>query len=316
MKQEVDEMDETFDDKLKSMKRAKRRTRIRTIVTYSVVGIVVFIIGSIVNIRISRSMANQYSDTRDINIRTSIPNGYVGEERDTVGFLGGQSEYKLAKNIGERMVFIESETTGFGIMMNYRYLSVGRGGAGDDKDGWPNFYWDNGYKKMLFFHPDLEYNAYKNDLPVLDQLSKTQVVEMGLSFDKGYDEWTVGEFLKDFNITWAWIDNYSEEQLDKWRTEIAAYESSKSYITEGNLFGIKVRGNIINKFESDYTFTLNQLQEYNSEKYEALQAAGLDELTNVKIIGVTVQGTPEELKALSEVKEIKGATIGCVVNTY
>lgn len=39
-------------------------------------------------------------------------------------------------------------------------------------------------------------------------------------------------------------------------------------------------------------------------------------MKNTKIIGVTVQGTPEELKALSEVKEIKGATIGCIVNMY
>lgn len=313
-----DEMDEIFDTRLieESLKKAQRKSRRRIIVITTVVCIAVFTIGSIANIAISMKMADACSDSRDINIRTSIPNGYVGEERATVGFLGRQSEYKLAKNIDGRMIFLETETTGFGNMMNYIYLSIGRGGASDNKDGWPNFYWDNGYKKMLFFHPELEYKAYKNDLPILDKLSDMQVIEMGLSFDQGYDEWAVGKFLKDFNITWAWIDNYSEEQLETWQREITESKDSKCYITEEQLFGISVHDNIINEFEHQYTFNLNQLEEYNPEKYEALQEAGLDESKNAKIIGVTVQGTPEELKALSEVKEIKGATIGCVINTY
>ncbi len=309
-----DEIDEIFDSKLldQSIKKAKRRSRRRIVE----ICITLFIVGSIVNFGISNVLADKFSEARDIKVASSIPNGFVMEARDTIGFLGGRSEYKIAKQISGRYVVIENEDSGFGMINNFIYISRVRGMWGTEAGAWPEEYWEYGYKKMLFFHPEVSYKTYKNDLSILDKLSDMQLVEMGLSFDKGYNEWEVGKFLEDFEITWVWIDDYSGEQLDEWRYEAENYDAKQCYIKEGNTFGISIHGNIINEFENRYEGMISEVEEHNKKRYKALKEVGLDQLENAKIIGVTVQGTPEELKALSEVKEIKGATMGCVVNTY
>ena len=38
-------------------------------------------------------------------------------------------------------------------------------GSGGHKSGeWPKSFWENGYRKMMFFHPKVQYKEYKNDL--------------------------------------------------------------------------------------------------------------------------------------------------------
>lgn len=314
MKNEKDEMSEIFDTKLLdiSIKKARRKTRRRIIV----ISIMVFIIGNLVNTGISIIWANKMADRMDIEIETSIPSGYISKQEDNIGFLGGRSEYSIAKLINNRPVIIENESSRFGIINNI-YITRIQGMESHNANEWADYYWENGYKKMLFFHPKLEYKAYKNDLSLLENLSEMEIVEVGLSFDKGYSADEVGILLKDFNVSWVWVDNYSEEKINELKQEIEEYGSARCYIVEGDTFGTFIRdGNILNEFESHYNRNLDELKMHSPKIYEAMSRAGLDKIENVKIIGATVQGTPRELKALSQVEAIKGATIGCVVNAY
>lgn len=297
------------DDKLnKAINKGKRRSNLKA----TIICIIVFVIGLILNSIVSIKMGNSNRKFLEGYCKTTIPSGYISKCVNVSGVLGGISHYTICKNIGWRPVILSNEISYFGI--NIFKISTFQSGSGGHSAGeWPVSYWENGYKKLMFFHPDIKYKEYKKDFSELDKISNSKIVEMGLSFDKKYEPNEVRRLIPKVNVSWVWLDTYTKEEMDKLKKEAKEYDARSTYISEQRTLGIRTEGNVVltEIYKDSYSGLLNVLKtQGDKEVYRQLK----ERKDPPDIIGVTVYGTPNELKVLSENPHIKGATIGVMMD--
>ena len=85
---------------------------------------------------------------------------------------------------------------------------------------------------MMFFHPNVTYKAYKNDLAELSQISDDKIIEVGLSLDKPYSISEISEILPDTDIGWYWVDTFSTQEMEQYQKEARENDAKAAYITE------------------------------------------------------------------------------------
>ena len=293
------------DDKLnEAIKKGKIKSKLRIIATC----ILVFIVGYFINNQIVFRMSIANRQREEKNITFSIPNGRLGDETCIVGLLGGVTSYSVYKEVGWRPVFLYNSARSFGLGY-HSIISSGGGYGGHSSDGWPLDCWENGYKKLMFFHPNIKYKEYKRDFSELDKISNGKIIEMGLSLDKGYDASELRNIIPNANISWMWLDTYTKEQMDQYKKEAEEYDARSTYISEQSTLGVKTEGNLVltQIYKDNYSGLLNTLRKQgNQDLYKHLK----ERKNTPAIIGVTVYGTPSELKILSKNPHIKAAAIG------
>lgn len=312
-----------FDDSNleKYIKKAKKRTNLRIVL----IAIGVFVVGSIINTIIGFIYSQKAFERNEAYIKLTVPNGYISESNDIIGFLGGNGTYKISKNIGGKSVALEDRVSLFGPIPPMNYMRSQGGGGGYHHAGdWPVSLWQNGYKRMSFFHPELEYKKYQNDLENLDNIPDDKIIEMGISFDKPYkirDLYIIQDNLKPVIINWLWLDEFTEKSMEEFKYEIENYDAQATGIMEDEILGIV--------YDNDYAFTqgiynqkydelLDLLSKSNytnhREIYEDINTNGKTTVEDAEILGVVVQGTKEELKELIGSPIIKATSFGVIVD--
>jgi len=327
---ENNDLGEIFNDNNldKAIKKGKRKTFIKVSAISLVIAVIVFFAGQYINTEVTMGMEEEAYNYNKMLVELGIPNGYISESYTTLGFLGGYSIYEISRNVGSRSVVLEDRYFAFG---KQRVMTRVSGYHTSPNEGeWTNYYWENGYEKMIFFHPNISYKEYKNDLQLLEDLPDGKLIEMGISFEQPYtyDE-VLNLILPELNISWYWIDSYSEEDLYGYKSYaegIGNTLSQKAYILENEVLGLGFMQNryygenSISEFDYKYNALLETLQNSNDKKhndtYQTLVNNGYTDASNVPILGVIVYGTKDELKELVDNPHIKATSFGVIIDNY
>ncbi|HZK54703.1 MAG TPA: anti sigma factor C-terminal domain-containing protein [Desulfosporosinus sp.] len=174
---------------------------------------------------------------------------------------------------------------------------------------------------MIFFHPEISYKEYKNDLNDLDKVSGDKLIELGISFDKPYKVADIPTILPNVNKSWYWVDAFGKSDLAQYKTDSRINDAKSTFIRENDVLGVSMKtyndndvfnGNYYNLRES---LKISKDTKYN-EIYNELVTKGYTDSTNVPILGAIVYGTKDELKSLIGNPHIKASSFGVVVDKY
>lgn len=309
------ELDEIFDDEKinlaikKSINKSTRRTILISLSVVVIALVVIFVANAAITIKLS----NEMYDINEDDIKLHVPNGYISKSADSIGFLVGRGEFTVARNIASKPVVLENRASLFGLIPQI-FISRG-GGVGSSGGEWTVNYWENGYRKMIFYIPEISYKEYKNDLDELDKISGDKLIELGLSFDKPYKVTDIPTILPNVKKSWYWVDAFRKDDFERYKKEAIENDGKATFIREDEALGVSSRdfiGNYYNLLES-----LKSIKEegYN-EVYNELITKGYTDSSNVPILGAIVYGTKDELKSLIGNPHIKASSFGVVVDKY
>lgn len=313
----MDEFTEDIFDE-KKMKKAIKKGKRKTIITLVLVSIIVFVVLNIVNIAVSAYFSQKAFKQWDSYVRLSTPNGYISETVDSKGFLGGQSSYKISKDMKIKSLVIEQKQYQFGLNPT-PLISRGSGGSiGITGEDWQSGYKENGWRELIFFHPDVAYKKYKNDEDLINRMEGDKIYEVGLSFDKPYKQRELPLFELP-EMTWFWIDTYSDRQLKIFQQEAKEYDWSAAFIKENEALGFSTNSPVFSTANLDYEYKefLSLLKTSHSNEhqnaYDIMKDKNMDD---VGILGVVVYGTKNELKEIIKKPVIKASSLGGVIDNY
>ena len=316
------QLDEIFDEnKLdRAIRKGKRKSTKKTILISLVVATFVFIFVTVGNSALTINMSNKAYQWMDAYVQLTVPNGYISKSIDTFSFLGGRSDYTISRTVGGKPVILENRVQGFGFLPQL-IMTRQQGGAGQVAGQWPTNYWEYGYNKMIFFHPDITYKEYKNDLVNLSKISNDKLIEVGVSLDRPYKISEISKILPDVNISWYWVDAFRKEDLERYEKEAVEYDAKATYINEFNVLGVNMRPSQgVDSFATNYNSLLYSLKTSQdpkfSEIFSELNAEGYTDSSKVPILGAIVYGTKDQLKSLLGNPHIKASSFGVIVDKY
>ncbi len=318
------------DEKLnKAYKNARFKSTIRTILILILVLVPMYIVFTNINKIITFKIGVSYYEEQEKVLSITNPNTYISEAHDEIGIFGARGRYTLSKRIGEKAIKLYDETSRYGFIGSNKSNNINfyQSGAGGHTAGeWPVNFDNAGNLRMMAFHPEIKYKEYKNDLALLNKVSSDSLLEMTLSFDKKYNLLEMLSILPNANIVEVLIDGYTEEQMNKYIKEALEYDGKATFINEHDFIGLAVSprfkfnpsSDLSERYEEylrNLQYDYKHLRQYKSKFntiYSVLKEK--DQLigTKVDIIGVVVQGTPEELEKLKANPHIKASSAGTI----
>jgi hypothetical protein len=308
--------EDIFDEK--RIKKAIKKGKKRTMITIVSVSLLVFVVFNIANFAISVYFSQKAFKQWDAYVRLSTPNGYISETVDSWGFLGGISSYKISKDMKIKSLVVEQKQYQYGLIPSFLISRGSGGGIGVTGEDWQFSYKENGWREMLFFHPKVAYKKYKNDEELIKNMEGDKIYEVALSFDKPYKQSELS-LMKFPEMTWFWINTYSNSQLKKFQQEAKEYDWSSTFIRENEALGFSVR--------NSYTLTTDLAPEYDeflkllktstfSEHKKAYNTMKDIKIDDVEILGVVVYGTKDEIVEIMKDPIIKASSLGGVIDNY
>ncbi|MFC7686825.1 anti sigma factor C-terminal domain-containing protein [Ureibacillus sp. GCM10028918] len=307
--------EDLFDEK--KIKKAVRRGKIKTIITIILVSLVVFVVLNVANSAISAHYSQKAFREWDAYVRLSTPNGYISKTVDSKGFLGGISNYEISKDFKIKSIAIEQKQYSFGLIPSVLISRSSGGNVGITGEDWQFSYKENGWREMLFFHPNVPYKQYKDDEQLINGMQGDKVYEVALSFGQPYKPNEL--FMQLPEMTWFWIDTYSSEQLNKFQKEAKENDWSSTFIREKDALGFSINTPYISShdLEGEYERFLDLLQmSIYPDHQNAFNKMKDIKLEDVEILGVVVYGTKDELKEILENPNIKASSLGGVIENY
>ena len=141
----------------------------------------------------------------------------------------------------------------FGLFPSLTISREAGGKIGVTGEEWQFTYKENGWRNLLFFHPSIDYEEYKNDTELIEEMEGNKIYEVALSFDQAY---TFGELpaMDLLDMTWFWVDTYDIHQRDFMRQNVRESMWSANFVRERDALGFSVN-------DADYS-TLYLEQEY------------------------------------------------------
>lgn len=307
--------DDLFDEK--KIKKAVRRGKLKTIINVIIISIVIFGVLNLANSAISAHYSQKAFKQWDAYVRLSTPNGYISETIDSRGLLGGVSNYEISKDFKIKSVVIERKQYSFG-MISSVLTSRGSGGKiGITGEDWQVGYKENGWREMLFYHPNVSYKKYKDDEELIERMQGDKIYEVALSFDQPYKPSEL--FIQLPEMTWFWVDTYSSKQLNEFQREAKENDWSSTFIREKEALGFSINTPFISihDLESEYEQFLELLQmSISPDHLNAFNKMKDVKLEDVEILGVVVYGTTDELEEILANPNIKAASLGGVIENY
>ncbi|WP_438351065.1 anti sigma factor C-terminal domain-containing protein [Paenibacillus sp. FA6] len=175
---------------------------------------------------------------------------------------------------------------------------------------------DTGDREMIFYHPEISYDAYKDIISDLNQVDDTTLVELGLSFDKAYHFDEIKSLVpSDVQFVWWWVDAYTDDYLVymKQGKQVIPADSMLIYGFHSEQF--EITGGI-----DTFITNVEQLRESSKsfkwaadEIHKSLVGDNQSiEQSDVKIIGAVVTGTSKQLEVLQGQSFIKASTFGVI----
>lgn len=304
--------DDLFDEK--KIKKAVRKGKWKTIITVILISIVVFVVLNIANTAISAHYSEKAFKQWDAYVRLSTPNGYISETVDSKGILGGTSNYEISKDFKIKPVVIERKQYSFGqnsSVLTSRFRGSKIGSTGED---WQFGYKENGWREMLFFHPNVSYKKYKDDEELIEGMQGDKIYEVALSFDQPYKPREL--FMQLPEMTWFWIDTYSSEQLNKFQQEAKVNDWSSTFIREYDALGFSINRPYISihDLKAEYEEFLELLPlSISSDHQNAFNKMKDIKVEDVEILGAVVYGTKEEIVEILKEPIIKASSLGGVI---
>lgn len=315
----MDNMDDMFNDsKLeKALKKAKRKSSIKIILISMLVAVFVVITGITANNKITNKMAFKKSNEINNLVELSIPNGYVSRMFLNIGFLGGDGTYRISKRIGNKSVILEDNGVIFGKISRDVFTIYANGFKSSGK--WPDQYWEYGYRKMIFFHPDIQYKEYRNDWELFDKLPDDKIIEIGVSLDKPYRPLEVFHMLPKVDEAWYWVDAFKEDELSEYKKMVKDSDPSVCFIREGEIVTVKENYHSYD-FKYNYKELMDNMKGSGIKRYEdiynMLKSKNYEDPGDVPVLGFIVQGTKEQLKVLKDNPHIKAISVGVFTDKY
>lgn len=308
--------DDIFDEK--KIKKAIKKGKRKTIITIVFVSVIVFILLNVVNFAAYFYFSQKAFKQWDAYVRLSTPNGYISETVDTRGFLGGESQYKVSKNIKIKSLVIEQNQYRFGLIPSISISRLFGNGIGVTGEDWQFGYKENGWRDLMFFHPTITYKKYKNDEDLINQMEGDKIYEVALSFDKPYTqkELPLYEFPE---MTWFWVNTYSNTQIKTFKQEAEKDIWSSTFIRENEALGFSTRSAVYStlNLESEYKKFLNLLKTSASlEHQNAYQTMKDINIDDVEILGIVIYGTKEEIANIINKPIIKASSLGGIIENY
>ncbi|MEH7126174.1 anti sigma factor C-terminal domain-containing protein [Bacillus sp. JJ1773] len=309
-------LDDIFDEK--KIKKAIKKGKLKTMLTIVFVSILVFVVLNIANFAISVFFSQKAFKQWDAYVRLSTPNGYISETVDSRGFLGGMSHYKISKDMKIKSLVVEQKQYQYGLIPSV-LISRGSGGSiGVTGEDWQFAYKENGWREMLFFHPKVAYKKYKNDEELISSMQGEKIYEVALSFDKPYklSELPFNELPE---MTWFWVNTYSNSQLNTFQQEAIEYDWSATFIRENEALGFSIRNSYTSTtdlaYEYDAFLKLLKMSTFNEHKkvYNAMKDIKIDD---VEILGVVAYGTKDEILEIIKEPSIKATSLGGVIDNF
>lgn len=308
--------EDIFDEK--KIKKAIKKGKRKTIITIVFVSVIVFVVLNVVNFNTYLHFSQKAYKEWDAYVRLSTPNGYISETVDTRGLLGGETHYKVSKDMKIKSLVIDQKQYKFGLTPSIS-ISRGIGGMiGITGEDWQFGYKENGWRDLLFFHPNITYKEYKNDEELINQMQGDKIYEVALSFDKPYTQKEIPLFEIP-EMTWFWVNTYSDDQLKTFKQDAEEHMWSATFIREYEALGFSTRAPIFSsiKLDSEYKEFLNLLQTSISQEhnnaYDKMKDINID---NVEILGMVIYGTKNEIAEITEKPFIKAISLGGVIDNY
>lgn len=311
----------------KMLKIAKRRQLVRVTLISVISSILVSFL-----LLIGITQLNNYSFdnmSKDVAILHNItrPNTEQGTTIINSGIFKSTVVYQNYKVIEGHPVKWDDETYQFKIWNTFRKLNSNNplvvesdNRVSNEQSSIPNHIYNpqTMEKEMQFYLPFVPYPSYINDLASIK--SKDVVAEIAISFDKPYTVSEINKMLPDgVHPVWYWVDTY-------YNKDYYHNEEDKNFITESanQVYGFRAKKGQIeygNGTEKDFLLTLQSgLKEkgkyYNEYKriYDYLRNKKKNpNETDVRIFGVVVTGTNENLIKLENAPYMKAAVLGATV---
>jgi hypothetical protein len=309
----------------KLVKKARKRSLIKMMLISLVISLIVltglyFIGDTVMKIKMEK----------ETNL-DSIWNGIIGANVEEQGTTYNYSpttattKTKLVKKVGGVPIPWGEQEKVFTILGTSRLLTTdGPSGSGSIEDERIPLYYQ-GERVVEFFHPQVNYNQIFDDRTLLNKIDDNSVIEMAISFDKGYSIEEVNQVFKD-QLAWYWVDTFSKDDI-KEHNELNKNESfSRGYTINGfEAYGFQYNQHPKANPASNFISILEMIKEdggnYQNEAVEIFNNISNQgkmnlEPENLKIIGVIVTGKPSDLKKFSDTSMIRGATLGATTDQY
>ncbi|MDN4607027.1 anti sigma factor C-terminal domain-containing protein [Sporosarcina highlanderae] len=308
--------EDIFDEQ--KIKKAIKKGKRKSIIMIVFVSVIVFVVLNAINFAAYSYFSQSAFKQWDAYIKLSTPNGYISETVDTKGILGGESQFKVSKNMKIKSLVIEQKQYKFGVLPSLSYSRIAGNSIGFTGEDWQVTYKENGWRNLLFFHPDVTYQEYKHDEDLINQMQGEQIYEVALSFDKPYKQRELPLYELP-TITWFWINTYSDSQLKTFQEKARKNDWSSTFIRENEALGFSVNYSIYStiKLDNEYEDFLNLLQtSFYHEHHRAYDFMKDVDAKDVEILGIVVYGTKEELTNIIQQPFIKAVSLGGVINNY
>jgi len=319
----------------KTMKKAQRCATWKTIIITLCVIIVTLFAGKLANDAITSFLQFHAQNSFNTLHQVKGANEFIGTTKNYPGILGGETHYKTFKYIEGKIVPTGDDTYGYGLFRDeilyegsISPLPFGKSGREGDLD--VQRYNELGQREMLFFYPFLNYKKTRNDLALLPQISDDKIMEIALSFDKGY---TVQEALaklpKNVTTSWLWVKdiNESDDNIVKIINSDGTVEKGDYLLrSEQNVYGFSLLNmngdleeNPAELFVHELTSGTRQKSSLQDE-YKRLEKeiGGADGLSvkDLVIYGAVVTGNTKTLSSLQNLDYIKASSIGVITDKY
>ncbi|GLC90309.1 anti-sigma factor C-terminal domain-containing protein [Lysinibacillus piscis] len=250
-------MDHLFDTEkmTKTIRKAKRRATWKIILITLIVLIIAFAVGKKGNDKLSDFFASWERNVFDNRQKISGTTNFIGVRSNFNGFLGGETQYKTYKWIEGKIVPTGEGRYGYGVGAEH-VMPRGSGYAAaffqsyDEKSAEHVSYTELGYREMVFFYPFGQYQKMRNDLALLPEIRDDKVMEMALSFNRGFSvQEALDKLPKDVRTTWLWVKDVDEALTEDY--------TGKTFST--NAGGKQTKGNpylLLRPAQTAYGFSL------------------------------------------------------------
>lgn len=317
------EAEQLFDEEslggsnLKStIKKAQRRSLLRTVFISGLVTMLIIVIGFF-----AYPFLMQYQEQKAVN-----ESGILGVDKyksPNIHLTGPQTSYNGLFNgtvTFEQYKIIDGKPVDWGEKsVNYSLFGNGQEPYGDYspiqleqvKDSRS---YDKETKQLLmeFYQPGVEYKKMINDYPTIESMEENYAAEVALSFKQPLSPQRVRELLpENVSLEWYWIyvsDQIEDYPISSGAPYIVGFEHRKDVKSE-TLFT-----NWINAVVKNKSMKSNSIikEAYNSLKNEE----GIVKEDDIKVMGVVVTGKPQDLMKTKEVSEVRTGVLGAVTNSY
>jgi hypothetical protein len=331
---ELESIFEIDDNKFQdTIKKAKKKITMRNILISVIVTIGVFIIFLVGWLSfMGLSQANAIQD-EELYSRISSPNIYeIGYQIDNNGLIEGTLSFARYKMVGDIPIDWYDD------IINYNLFGYSSKRLGDysyvqttDKiDGLPRYY-DRDVKERIiqFYHPNVGYKKIRNDIDQLKNIDSNKEIEIAISFDKGYSPKDVRELLpKDVSLKWYWLDTYTEND-ERLKDHIFKEKDGKIVnlgsdpIIPDHIYGFNETNE--GGLSSEETFLRDLKDGINiigkkdyAEEFKLINDnlrgdSKQPKVSDLKIIGVIVTGSPSQLESLKNLKQVRASVFGAIV---